>query len=254
MKISIITVCYNSADTIADTLRSIAQQTYPNIEYIIIDGGSTDGTLDIIKQYEKHVSVLVSEPDKGIYDAMNKGWKRATGDVVAFLNSDDCYMHKNVLSEVAEIMSNPDIDACHGDLIYVDRVDTNKIIRYWQGHEHRAGDCLKGWMPAHPTFFARRSLFERCGGFDTRYRKQADFELAVRWFEIHKIRSRYVPKIWTRMRTGGASNNSLRNIIKGNLESYHACKALGFNVTPFFIVRKILSRFPQYWRKPEIVS
>lgn len=248
--ISLVTVCYNSAETIADTIRCVAEQTYPHIEYIIIDGGSTDGTLDIIKQYSKHVSVLISEPDSGIYDAMNKGWKKATGDVVAFLNSDDSYMNNTVVQEVAELMSDKNIDACHSDLIYVDRVNTNKIIRYWQGRDHQSGDCLRGWMPAHPTFFARRALFERLGGFDTRYRKQADFELVVRWFELHKIRSHYVPKIWTRMRNGGASNNSLRNIIKGNLEAYHACKALGFKLSPFFIIQKILSRFPQYWRKP----
>jgi len=251
LKISIITVCYNSAETIEDTLRCIAGQTYQNVEYIVIDGGSTDGTMDIIKRYESHISILVSEPDKGIFDAMNKGWQRATGDVVAFLNSDDTYMHKDVLQEVAAVMADSDIDACHSDLIYVDRKDTDKIIRYWRGHEHRQGDCLNGWMPAHPTFFARRSLFERFGGFDIRYRKQADFVMAVSWFELHKIRSRYVNEIWTRMRTGGASNNSLRSIIKSNIDCYRACKELGFNVTPFFIVKKILSRFPQYWRKPK---
>mgnify|MGYP001250090308 CR=1 FL=1 len=146
--ISLVTVCYNSAETIADTIRCVAEQTYPNIEYIIIDGGSTDGTLDIIKQYSKHVSVLISEPDSGIYDAMNKGWKKATGDVVAFLNSDDSYMNNAVVQEVAQLMADKNVDACHSDLIYVDRIDTNKVIRYWQGRDHKSGDCLKGWMPA----------------------------------------------------------------------------------------------------------
>ena len=172
MKISIITVCYNSADTIADTLDSVAAQTYPDIEYIIIDGGSTDGTLDIIKRHKVHVAALISEPDHGIYDAYNKGWKKATGDVVAFLNSDDSYMHKDVLEEVADVMSQPDVDVCHGDLIYANCINTSKLVRYWQGSEHQTGDSLKGWMPAYPTFFVRRSLFERYGGFDTNYPRQ----------------------------------------------------------------------------------
>jgi glycosyltransferase involved in cell wall biosynthesis len=252
MKISVVTVVFNAADTIADTLRSVAVQTYPNIEHIIIDGGSTDGTLGVIKQHGTHIATLVSEPDKGIYDAMNKGWQRATGNVVAFLNADDAYMHNNVVSEAAVIMAQPEWDACHGDLVYVDRQNTDRIVRYWRGHDYAPGDCLKGWMPAHPTFFARRRLFERFGGFNIAYRRQADFDLMLRWFELGHIRTLHVPHVWARMRMGGVSNNTVTGVIKGNLEAYRACKQAGFNVTPFFMLRKIASRLPQYWRKAAV--
>jgi len=251
VRISVITICHNAADTIVDTLRSVAEQTYPYVEHVIIDGGSTDGTLELIKQYGAHTALVISEPDNGIYDAMNKGWQYATGDVIAFLNADDTYMHTNVLQEVAETMADSQYDACYADLLYVGRDNTERIIRYWKGGGYKAGNCLKGWMPAHPTFFARREVFERAGGFDTHYQRQADFELMLRWFEVYRIRALYIPRIWTRMRMGGVSNNSLLGIIKGNIEAYRACRVLEFKVTPFFIVRKIASRIPQYWRRPE---
>ena len=251
MKISIITVCFNSANTITETLASIASQDYPEIEHIVIDGGSTDDTLTIIAQYPS-VSLLISEPDAGIYDAMNKGISLASGDIIGILNSDDIYASSQVISEVATVFSDTTIDACYADLVYVDYHDTNKIIRYWQSRPFQAGLFKKGWMPAHPTFFVRNIIYQQYGGFDLKFPRQADFELTMRFLELKKIKSRYIANIWVKMRIGGVSNNSIIGIIKGNIEAYHACKKNQLSVVMWpFIIGKILSRIPQFFHKPK---
>lgn len=180
MKISIITVCYNSAGTLADTLASVREQLYPHIEHIVVDGASSDGSVEIIRTKGQRVATFVSEPDQGIYDAMNKGLQLATGDVVGFLNSDDVFAHDDVVSTIAQTMLEPSIDACYGDLVYVSQDDTNKVVRYWKSREYQPGLCAKGWMPAHPTFYARRTVYQRHGGFDLSLKLQADFEMALR--------------------------------------------------------------------------
>lgn len=250
LKISIITVCYNSAATLADTLRSVADQDYPDKEHLIIDGGSTDGTLDILRRHP-HLH-WQSAPDRGVYDAMNKGIAKATGDVIAFLNADDIYADPGVLGRAAAIFADPGVDACYADLVYVDRERLDKIVRYWQSRPYRHGLSRRGWMPAHPTFMVRSRIYAEYGGFDLEFPRQADFELTTRFLEIHRIRAIHVPEIWVRMRMGGLSNNSLSGIIKGNLEAYRACRKLGMNVNlPGFILRKVLSRLPQFLRRPE---
>lgn len=249
LKISIITVCYNSANTIGDTINSIASQTYLDKEHIIVDGASKDATMDIVRS-SPSISRFVSEPDFGIYDAMNKGLKLATGDVVGILNSDDFYVDDSVLAQVAEVFANSEIDACYADLVYVDRQDTNKVVRYWKSRTFVPGLFKRGWMPAHPTFFVRREVYEELGDFDLDFRFQADFELTMRFLEIYRITSVYIPKILIKMRVGGVSNNTIIGIIKGNIEAYKACMKNHLSISPIFNIIKVASRVPQFFSRP----
>jgi len=240
----------NSAETIADTLRSVAAQTHTDAEHIIVDGGSSDATMAIVERYREGLASVISEPDRGVYDAMNKGIARAGGEVVGFLNADDVYADTEALASVAAVFARPEIDACYADLVYVDRTDTDRIVRYWKSNDYRPGLFRRGWMPAHPTFFVRRRIFERYGGFDLRYRLQSDFELSMRLLEVHRVRAQYIPRILVRMRMGGISNNSYLDILRGNLEDYRACPNSAIDVTPLFILRKVLSRLPQFFARP----
>ncbi len=250
MRISVVTVTRNNVSTIADTIRSVASQTHRDREHIVIDGASTDGTLGVVEAHRDAIQTVVSEPDRGIYDAMNKGIRLATGEVVGTLNADDWYAGPRVLAEVARAFADPAVDACYGDLLYVDQEDTSRIVRYWRSREYVHGLCRTGWMPAHPTFFVRRRVYERYGLFDLQYRFCSDFELTTRFLEIHRIQSVYIPRIMVHMRTGGATNRSIGNIIKGNLESYRACRKHELPVTPLFVVRKVLQRVPQFFQRP----
>lgn len=250
MKISIITVCYNSENTIGDTITSIASQKYTGCEHIIVDGASRDGTVDIIINASS-ITKFISEPDNGIYDAMNKGISLTSGEVIGILNSDDFYADDTILTQVAEVFKDASIQACYADLVYVGQEDTSRVIRYWKSRDFKPGLFKRGWMPAHPTFFVRKEVYEQFGKFDLQYPRQADFELTMRFLEINQIKSRYIPKIWVKMRIGGTSNNSIKGLIKGNLEACRACKKHQLNVGPFFIIKKILSRIPQFFSKPE---
>jgi glycosyltransferase involved in cell wall biosynthesis len=247
LKISIITVAFNSANTIADTMRSVAAQHYGCIEHIIIDGASSDSTLGIVSQFATDSTIVRSEPDKGIYDAMNKGLKMASGDVVGFLNSDDVFADPRSLATIANALVNPEIDACYGDLIYVSHKNPTRVIRHWKSRIYETGLCEKGWMPAHPTFYARKSVYEEFGDFDTDLKLQADFEMALRLLDIARIKTTYIPQVLVKMRTGGASNANLKNVIRGNLEASKACKKHGLRGGVFFILRKVGSRLPQFW-------
>jgi len=249
LKISIITVCYNSAATIEDTILSVASQNHKNIEHIIIDGASTDGTMEVIARHRHALAVVVSEPDQGVYDAMNKGLRHASGDVVGFLNADDVYMDEEAVSHIAKAFHDTEVDACYADLIYVESDNPQNLVRSWKSRPFSPGLFKRGWMPAHPTFFVRRRIYEKYGGFDLQYRLQADFELTMRFLEIYRIRSVYIPKVLVRMRMGGLTNRSVLNVLRGNIEAYRACRKNGFMVTPFFMVRKVLSRLPQYLTK-----
>jgi len=246
MKISIITVCYNAADTLGDTLDSVASQNYSDVEHIIVDGGSVDGTEEVVKDKGWRVAVWRSESDQGVYDGMNKGLLLASGEVIGFLNADDVYMHSDVLTKVAATMADPAIDACYANLVYVDRKQISRVIRHWTSQNYAPGLFEKGWMPAHPTFFVRKSVYERLGGFNLRYRLQSDFDLALRFISIHDIRTRFIPEVWVRMRMGGMSNNSIRNVIRGNIEAYSSCRANGLKVPLWFILSKVFSRLPQF--------
>lgn len=250
MKISIVTVCFNSAATIRDALRSVAEQTYPHIEHVIIDGASHDNTLDLVQQHGAHISKVVSERDSGIYDAMNKGLRLATGNVVGFLNSDDVFADPKAVERVVTAFASGATDAVFGDLVFVRPTDTTKVVRYWRPGTHVIGACAHGWMPPHPTFYAKRELLISVGGFDLQYRVQADFDLMLRLFEIQQIRSTYLPNTLVRMRMGGATTGSFRNMVLGNLEAAHACRQHGFSGGLQFILRKIGRRIPQFFSRP----
>jgi len=183
VKISMVTVCFNSAATIQDTLKSVALQSHPPLEHILVDGGSTDRTLSIIRQWKEHAVRLICGPDQGIFDAMNKGIMLAEGDVIGILNSDDVFYGNNVLKRVAERMQDTSVDACYGDLIYVRNHDHHKIVRYWKSGPFQKGLFSRGWVPPHPTFFVRRRIYEQYGLFDLDYSLAADFELMARFLE-----------------------------------------------------------------------
>ena len=250
MKISIITVCYNSEKTIINTLDSLASQVDQNIEHIIVDGASTDSTLNIVKKFS-HVAKLISEPDKGIYDAMNKGIKLASGDVIGTLNADDFYIDDLVLSEVAKVFEDESVGACFADLVYVSQNDTNKIVRYWKSQDYVTGLFKSGWMPAHPTFFARKNVYEKYGLFDLSYKIAADFELLFRLIEQNKIKTKYIPKVIVKMRLGGTTNKSLSNVIAQNKEIITILKKQypDFSLLNF-VVKKLSGRLFQFLDRP----
>ncbi len=179
-----------------------------------------------------------------MYDAMNKGLRLATGDIVGFLNADDAYADPHVLEEIARTIETQKVDACYGDLVYVSRTDTARVVRYWKSQPYRDGLFEKGWMPAHPTFFVKSGVYRKYGGFDLAYKRQSDFELAMRFLAVHKVKSAYIPRVLVRMRSGGASAG-LMHIIEGNIEAYQACRKHSLDVSPLFIVKKVLSRIPQ---------
>lgn len=250
MKVSIITVVLNNRSYIEDCISSVLNQSYDEIEYIIVDGGSTDGTIEVIKKYADRISRWISETDQGIYDAMNKGIKLASGDVIGFLNADDIYYDVNVLGDIMSVMSDVSIDACYSDLVYVDKNNLSKVVRYWRSHEFKAGFFKKGWVPAHPTFFARRSVYDQYGYFDLMYKLAADFELMARLLEHHKIRVRYIPRMSVKMRIGGATNKSLENIVKQNFEIFRACRKNDIKISPVsFLMNKSITRLRQFYPK-----
>lgn len=245
MKISVITVSYNSFDTIRDTLESVKLQSYNDIEYIVIDGGSTDGTLEVIRKYDAIVNIIKSEPDSGIYDAMNKGLSVATGEIIGFLNSDDFFADKDVLKRIAKAFTENSVDACYGDLLYLTH-DAKRIVRYWKSREFKIGDFALGWSPPHPTFYIRRALLKKMGDFDRSYKLSADAEFMMRYLENGEIRSYYIPTVQVHMRVGGATNKSWLNIIQQNKEILHALKKNGVRYLPIiFCYRKILDRVSQ---------
>jgi glycosyltransferase involved in cell wall biosynthesis len=248
MKLSIITVCYNSEETISDTLRSIEKQTYNNIEYIIIDGGSTDGTVDLIKK-SPAVTHYVSESDDGIYDAMNKGIKMATGDVIGTLNADDFYTDQNVLTRISEYFQDDAVDAVYADLIYVNQLETDKTVRLWKSESYRPCLFKQGWVPPHPTFFARKKVYDNFGYFNLKYQLAADFELLFRLVEVKKIKTVHIPHVLVKMRMGGATNKSFRNIFVQNKEILSVLKAHYSNFSAIkWVIYKGLDRVAQFVR------
>ena len=214
MKISVITATWNSALTIDDTIRSMIAQDYPNIEHIIVDGASTDSTLDIVTRYGDRIAVVVSEKDKGIYDALNKGIALATGDVVGFLHSDDFFADDRVLSRIAEAFVKRSSGAVYGDLDYVSKSDTTKIVRRWVSGSFKRSKFRNGWMPPHPTFYMRRELYLSLGSFDLKFSIAADYHSMLRYLWANRISATYIPSTLIKMRVGGESNQSLLNILK----------------------------------------
>jgi len=249
MKLSIITLCFNSAATIKDAIQSILMQDYKDIEHIVVDGGSTDGTLEILAKYRNQIAKCISEPDNGIYDAMNKGIKLATGDIIGFLGSDDFYADENVIRQIEEVIRTNNADCCYGDLEYVAKDNPGKTIRKWISQSYREGLFEKGWHPPHPTFFVKKCIFDEYGAFDLRYDIGADYELMLRFLKKHGIKSYYIPSVLVKMRTGGKSNKNLWQIVKANMECFHAWKKNGLKISPFIILKKPASKLIQYMKR-----
>lgn len=246
--VSVITVVFNGAVTLEHNICSVIEQEYDNIEHIIIDGSSTDGTVDILHRYDDHIDYWVSEKDAGIYDAMNKGLRLASGDVVGFLNADDFYADSSVLEQIALAFRDDSTDACYADLIYVHPVSL-KTVRYWRSEPFRSGMFALGWCPPHPTFYVRKSLVDNYGGFDLSFRLAADAEFMLRYLESKKIKALYVPRVWIKMRLGGQTNQSWANIVQQNKEIIRALRMHGIFVSYVrFIGSKVINRIAQFLR------
>jgi len=247
MKVSIITVSWNSAKTIEDTIQSVVNQTYKDIEYIIIDGLSSDGTMDIVNKYKDQISVIVSEKDSGIFDAFNKGVKLATGDVIGILNSDDFYTSADTIEKVVNVFVEKNVDSVYADLVYVDAVDTNKISRYFQGGEYNRRKFENGWMPPHPTFFVKRYAYEQYGQFNTFMKIANDYELMLRFLYKFKLTSAYLPQVIVKMREGGNSNGSLKVRYRANMEDRKAWKVNDMEPPIIGMTFKPLRKIQQFY-------
>lgn len=245
-KVSIITVTFNSEQTIEDTVKSVLAQDYKNIEYLIIDGKSSDSTLRILNSYTDKIAKIISENDKGIYDAINKGIDLATGEIICILNSDDMYYDEKVISSVVNEMHIHNADSAYGNLYYVDRINTNKVIRKWISGKYSYGKFLHGWMPPHPAFFIKKKCYVKYGKFNLGLKSSADYELMLRMLHKNKISTCYINKIMVKMRTGGTSNVSLKNRIRGNKEDYEAWRLNGLKPRFYTLIWKPVSKIFQY--------
>jgi glycosyltransferase involved in cell wall biosynthesis len=247
LKISVITITYNSAATLEQTINSVLDQDYKDVEYIIVDGGSTDNTLQIIEKYKNKIAKFVSEKDNGLYDALNKGIGLATGDIIGILHSDDFYINNTILDQYARIFIKDLSDAVYSDLFYVNKEDTNKIIRKWKTGNHKPNSFLHGWMPPHPTFFVKRSVYEKFGKFNLDFKHSADYELMLRFIHKHKIKINYLHEFTIKMRVGGQSNVSVQNRVNANIEDRKAWQINGlkprFYTSYLKPLRKILQFF-----------
>jgi glycosyltransferase len=245
MVISVITVCYNCVSTLEDTLLSVRKQGFKDIEYIVIDGGSTDGTVELLKRYDSTIHYWESSPDKGIYDAMNKGLKQASGDYVGFLHADDVFASDHVVSWLVESIVDKKPDVLYGDLIYTQANDLNKSVRRWKSCNFKPGLLKRGWMPPHPTVYIKRDVLAAIGFFDLTYKIAADYDYMLRLFSYPNLATVYVPQVLIKMRMGGASNKSVKNLIRKSREDYRALrrnKVGGW----FTLLGKNLSKLPQF--------
>lgn len=247
MKISIITVSFNSAASIEACVLSVLNQDYPDVEYILVDGASNDGTLDVLKKYEHRFAKFISEKDEGLYHALNKGMAMATGDVIGILHSDDFYNSTSVLSKYAKVFEKEKCDAVYSDLYYVGAIDTTKIVRKWKSGVYTPGAFLNGWMPPHPTFFAKREVYQRLGNFNLEFKTAADYELMLRFIHKNKIKLSYLPEYTIKMRTGGQSNSSLKNRLYANQEDRKAWKVNGLKPRWYTLYFKPLRKILQFF-------
>ncbi|HRP33665.1 MAG TPA: glycosyltransferase family 2 protein [Agriterribacter sp.] len=248
MKISLITATYNSAATVKDTLQCVAEQDYGTIEHIIIDGGSSDDTLKITKDFS-HITQLISGKDRGIYDAMNKGIAAATGDVIGILNSDDVYAHPGVLSAVAQAFDDPAVQATYADLQFVQRDNLNKIVRTWNAGNYNVKSFYYGWMPPHPTFFVRKEVYEKVGVFNLELGSAADYELMLRILLKYEIPARYIHQVIVKMRMGGVSTASLQNRLRANRRDRLAWQVNGLHPYFFTLYLKPLRKLGQFLQR-----
>jgi len=244
--ISVITVCRNAVNVISDCIRSVQSQDFPDIEHLVVDGASTDGTLERVQALQSDRLRWISEPDEGLYFALNKGLSLAQGEVVGFLHADDFFAHSSVLSQVSRALTDPRMDACFADLEYVAASDPARIVRFWKSTDFRPGLFGAGSMPPHPTFYARADVYRRFGGFDTRFAIGADWDLLLRLFEIKRIRTVYTPGVTVRMRLGGVSNRSWVNILRSNFECLRAFRKYGIRIPLAYPVAKVCHRLTQF--------
>ena len=250
MKISIVTITYNSAATIEDTIKSVVAQDYSDMEYLLIDGKSKDNTLQIVEKYKDKITKIVSEKDGGLYYGLNKGLKMASGDVIGAIHSDDLYAHAQVISNVMKLFNaDPELGGVYADLIFVNREDTNKVMRVWKAGECKPDSFEKGWMPPHPTFFVRKSVYEKYGYINTDLKLSADYELMLRLIHKHKIKIAYLPETIVKMRMGGVSNVSFFVKLKANIEDKLAWKMNNLKPGFFTTLRKPLRKISQYFKK-----
>lgn len=245
--VSIITVTLNSSKTIRDTINSLLNQNYKNVEFIIIDGGSTDGTIELIRSFGKKVSIFKSEPDKGIYDAINKGIKYATGEIIGTLNSDDVFYDDKVIEKVVRTFDDPEIDAVYGDIVFVSPNAPNKTIRYYSSKHFNPGRFRYGFMPAHPSFYVRRELFDNFGYYRTDFKIAADFELLVRFINVNRIKCKFIEMPFVRMRTGGVSTKSWKSNYLLNSEILRACRENGIKTNYLKIYSKYLLKIFEFF-------
>ena len=241
MRVSIITVCFNSATTIEKTLQSVLSQKYKDIEYIVIDGKSTDGTLNIIDRYKEKIDRIISEPDKGIYDAMNKGLALASGDIIGFLNSDDHFVDDRVVGRVVREFKRRRVQCVYADVYYIDK--KGKVVRHYRSPaDPIRGFKRYGFSPAHPTFYVKRDVYERYGGFDLEYETANDYDLMLRFLYKHHITYSYIPLVLVKMQEGGSATRNLRSIIKGNIEVYRSSRSNGLNLSIVRIILKLVRK------------
>lgn len=246
MRISVVTATYNCAHTVRDALASVAVQTHEDVEHLVIDGASTDGTARVVEDHGEPRVALHSAPDRGMYDALNKGVSLASGDVIGFLHGDDVLADEAVLADVAARFADPQVEAVYGDLQYVDARDLNRVIRYWRAGVFTPARLRLGWMPPHPTLYVRRTVYGRLGGFDTTYRIAADYDFVLRLFTQPGLRVAYVPRVLVKMRLGGVSNRSVANLLLKSREDLRALRRhrVGGVGT---LAWKNLSKLPQFW-------
>lgn len=237
MKVTLLTVTYNSEKYLEECIHSVISQSYPNIEHIIIDAASTDGTLEIIQRYDQHIAQWISEKDNGMYDAINKGIALASGSIIGILNSDDKLASADVIEKIVDCFYNNEIDAVYGDLVYVEQLKTQNIIRYWKGVSYKRLRFNYGWMPAHPTFYVRTNLIAELGGYESHYFTAADYEFMARYLYRFRINAMYLPKLIVKMRAGGQSNKTIAIRLRANRRDYLAMKK---NKIPFPFIVSIL--------------
>lgn len=251
LQISLITAVKNRAGPLAACLRSIRGQTWSGVEHIVVDGGSTDGTLEVLDSHAGSVAKLISGPDSGVYDALNKGIDAAGGDIVGFMHADDEFANPDSLARIARAFEDPDVDVAYGDLVYVRRRDPSRVVRYWRAGEYSRARLAQGWMPPHPTFYARREVYQRFGAFDLRYRIAADYENMLRILWRGGARAAYIPQVLVRMRMGGISNQFVNLLLKSR-EDYAVMRENGISAVQA-LLRKNVTKLPQFVAKTSVV-
>lgn len=247
MKVTIITVTHNAVLHLQECINSVKNQSYSNIEHIVIDGESTDGTVAIIKLFDNHIAKWISEKDNGMYQAINKGMEMATGDVIGILNSDDTLASSTVIASIVKCFEENKVDSLYGDLVYVDKVNTKKIIRYWKGLSYDRIRFNYGWMPAHPTFYFRRPLFKELGGYESHYYTAADYEFMARYLYRYRISAIYLPLLIVKMRAGGQSNRNIFSRFRANRRDYLAMKINNIPFPHIASILKPLIKLRQYY-------